>query len=118
MVESSASLLGELQDHYERLEMQRERSIAESDTLKVLAAYDTSTFDGLRYLHEVGEERNEKFIRYPHEKVVKELAEMDKAIANLQTVDRWSEEATALRQLNDQVVHSVNDLKGKRSLIW
>jgi hypothetical protein len=38
---------------------------------------------------------------------------MDKQIALLQTVDRWTEEATELRKLNADLGRSVHELKGK-----
>jgi hypothetical protein len=73
----------------------------------------TTAFDGLRYSHEIGEERNAKFEKYPYERLFRELAEMDKQIASLQMVDRWAEEATALRKVNREVTRSLADLKAK-----
>jgi hypothetical protein len=115
MMENSAASLGELREHYEKLANavgKIDRRVGHSDGFGMMASV-TSTFDGLRHLHEIGEERHAKFVKYPYESLVQELVDMDKAIANLQTVDRWSEEATALRQLNSQVVDSVNNLKSK-----
>ena len=73
----------------------------------------TSAFDGLRYLHEIGEDRNQKFVKYPYERLVKELRVMDSQLAALQTVDRWTEEATDLRGLIAVVARSVADLRNK-----
>jgi hypothetical protein len=115
MVESSAASLEELREHYERLATavgKIDRRVGHSEGFGVMASV-TSTFDGLRYLHEVGEERNAKFVKYPYERLSAELANLDKAVVNLQTVDCWSEEATTLRDLNTQVVHSISQLKGK-----
>jgi hypothetical protein len=115
MVESSANYLDELRDHYGRLAKAMgkiDRRLGHPEGFGVLASV-TTTFDGLRYLHEIGEERNKKFTIYPYERVVSELASLDQAITSLQTVDRWSEEETALRQLNANVAHSVEALKSK-----
>jgi hypothetical protein len=115
MVERSAVSLDELREHYGRLAKalgKIDRRVGHSDGFGVMASV-TSTFDGLRYLHEIGEERNKKFINYPYERLVAELATLDKSITSLQTVDRWADEATELRQLNANVGRSVDSLKTK-----
>jgi primosomal protein N'' len=115
MVERSAVSLDELREHYGRLAKalgKFDRRVGHSDGFGVMASV-TSTFDGLRYLHEIGEERNKKFINYPYERLVAELTALDKSITSLQTIDRWADEATELRQLNANVVRSVDSLKTK-----
>jgi hypothetical protein len=115
MAESSAASLEELREHFEKLAkaMQKlDRRLGTPEGFGILASV-TNAFDGLRYLHEIGEGRNEKFVKYPYEQLVGELAEMDRQITSLQTVDRWAEEATALRKLNGEVTRSLQDLKAK-----
>jgi hypothetical protein len=115
MAESSAASLAELREHFERLAtaMQKvDRRLGKPEGFGMLASV-TTAFDGLRYLHEVGEERNAQFARYPYERVLSELARMDTQIQSLQTVDRWTEEATELRSLNAAVARSVVELKTK-----
>jgi hypothetical protein len=115
MIRSSAASVDELREHYERLAKAMgkiDRRVGRSDGFGMMASV-TTTFDGLHYLHEVGEERNEKFVKYPYEQIVKDLAKMDQAIATLQTIDRWTDEVTSLRQLNEKLACSVHDLKEK-----
>jgi hypothetical protein len=115
MSESSSASLAELREHFERLAgaMQKvDRRLGHPEGFGMLASV-TTAFDGLRYLHEVGEERNAKFVEYPYERLVKELQRMDSQLSTLQTVDRWAEEATELRRMNAVLSQSVTDLKHK-----
>ena len=115
LADSSADSLSELREHFEilaRAMQDFERRLGVPDGFGVMSSV-TSVFDGMQHLHEVGEERNEKFVQYPYEKLIKQLAELDKQVSTLQTVDRWAEEATVLRQMNHQVMKSVEDLKNK-----
>ena len=41
------------------------------------------------------------------------MAELNKQVSTLQTVDCWAEEATTLRKMNHQVMRDVEDLKNK-----
>jgi hypothetical protein len=115
MVENSAASFSELREQFDKLAtaMQKvDRKLGRPEGFGTMASV-TSAFDGLRYLHEIGEERNEKFVQYPYESLIKELKLMDSQISHLQTVDRWSDEATDLRKMNAGLAQSVSDLKNK-----
>jgi hypothetical protein len=115
MAEQSADSLAELREQFGKLAkaMQKvDRRLGVANGFGMMASV-TSAFDGLRYLHEVGEERDAKFSKYPYDRVIRELAELDNQVASLQTVDRWTEEATNLRKLNQQLANSVADLRNK-----
>jgi hypothetical protein len=123
MSESSSASLAELREHLERLAnaMQKvDRRLGHPEGFGMLASV-TTAFDGLRYLHEVLEERNAKFVEYPYQRLVKEsqkrlvkeLQSMDSQLSTLQTVDRWAEEATELRRMNAVLSQLVTDLKHK-----
>jgi hypothetical protein len=93
-----------------------DRRVGTPDGFGLLVSVTSSTFEGLRHLHEVGEERNEKFSKCPHDRVMKELAELDRQVSSLQTADRWAEEATELKRLNHQLAHAVNEPQNKTVL--
>ena len=116
LAESSADCLSELREHFESLAhamLDFERRLGVQDGFGVMSLV-TSAFDGMRHLHEVGKNRNEKFVLYPNKKLIKQLADLDKQVSTLQTVDSWAEEATVLRKMNHQVMRAaVEDLKNK-----
>ena len=115
LAESSADSLSELREHFEilaRAMQDFERRLGMPEGFGVMSSL-TSAFDGMRHLHEVGEERNAKFVQYPYEKLIKQLSELDKQVSTLQTVDRWAEEATVLRKMNHQVMSAVEELRNK-----
>ena len=87
--ESSADSLSELQEHFDilaRAMQDFERRLGVPDGFGVMSLV-TSAFDGMRHLHEVEEERNEQYVQYPYEKLIKQLAELDKQVS---TTDGWS----------------------------
>jgi hypothetical protein len=65
----SAALLAELRENFGKLAaalQKMDRQLGHPEGFGIMASV-TTAFDGLRYLHEIGEERNVKFEKYPYE---------------------------------------------------